>query len=347
MQLLSGKAHSFKPKKVSAANLGLTIHYKLSFSNDDVRAAKAVVEKIRQLALDLPFESVGDIVDINTKQYDKMVKEPENENRWMLIQAGQSVELPWNKRRSIRVSPKRLIAFEAYPGDGSEPANIGLCLYPAEEEMEYRPTDDQRFIQTIKEGCSTRWEFSWDKWRRYAKKNKLCLTPSAHNYLCNFPTKLNGWRWSSFCKTQYASNDEYGGVPNFLKCHISVITLLERAAKLPGLKVKIEDEGKYGPSTYSDDYKEAYAAGREPKYTAHKGRYSPKALAEEVVEWNEMLAATFGCLKDALGSDDVRCESPIADFPSFETLEFRGHKKQYLKPFLEAMKNLSSQGDKK
>ena len=31
-------------------------------------------------------------------------------------------------------------------------------------------------------------------------------------------TGLSGWRWSSFCKTQYASNPQCGGVPHFLRC---------------------------------------------------------------------------------------------------------------------------------
>ena len=59
--------------------------------------------------------------------------------------------------------------------------------------------------------------------------------------LCQFPaevidprhgklkTKLDGWRWSSFCKTQYASDPKCGGVTNFLRCHLTVIALLDRA----------------------------------------------------------------------------------------------------------------------
>ena len=44
--------------------------------------------------------------------------------------------------------------------------------------------------------------------------------------------RLGGWHWSSFCKTQYASDPRCGGVANFLRCHISIITLLDRIAKL-------------------------------------------------------------------------------------------------------------------
>ena len=89
------------------------------------------------------------------------------------------------------------------------------------------------------------------------------------------PTKLTGWNWGSFCKTQYASDPNCGGIPNFLRCHISVITLLDRMAKLPGLKVTVDDEGKYGPHLFSDDWEEATKAGRKPTYRRHKGKRNP------------------------------------------------------------------------
>ena len=76
------------------------------------------------------------------------------------------------------------------------------------------------------------------------------------------PTKLLDWHWGSFCKTQYASDPECGGIPNFLRCHITVITLLDRMGKIPGLSISIQDEGCYGRSYHSDDWREEDAAGR-------------------------------------------------------------------------------------
>jgi hypothetical protein len=133
-----------------------------------------------------------------------------------------------------------------------------------------------------------------------------------------------------------------GGIPNFLRCHISVITLLDRMAKLPGLKVTVGDEGKYGPSTYSDDWKEANEAGRKPTYRRHKGLYNPATLAQEVGEWNTMIAGITGALNDALANSGMGLEAPIKDFPDFERLEFRGRNVKYLEPFLKAMKALSA-----
>ena len=328
--------------------MGLTIHYSLKSKLDD---ARQTVHKMRQLALDLPFENVGEIVDLKGKQCNTEARRGELQNGnekneglfWLMIQAEKSVRCPWNKRISRRINPTRIIAFYTWPGHGSEAANFGLCQYPAEIEWEYTPEDDQRFQAATKDGIG--WpKFSWAKWDRHCKRHKI----DRHSWVSlketrKVPTKLEGWRWGSFCKTQYASDPDCGGIPNFLRCHISVITLLDRMAKLPGLKVSLDDEGKYGPSTYSDDWKEAYEAGRKPTYRRHKGRYNPVALAQEVGEWNEMIAGFSGALSDALAGSGIALEAPIKDFADFERLEFKGRNLKYLDPFLKAMKALTAQ----
>ena len=269
--------------------MGLTIHYSLGSTAPDVEIP-ALVESIRQLALDLPFEEVAEIICLEGEdcEYERY-RGVDEEKLWLLIQACQHVAL--NNRSSASVVPVKVIAFEILPGPGSEPLNIGICRYPA----------------TLRIGHRT------------------------------FKTKLTGWRWSSFCKTQYASNPDCGGIANFLRCHISAITLLERIGELPTLKVRIDDEGRYGPSRYSDDWREANAAGTKPTYRWHKGRYDPKALADEVGSWNEMVAGFFGALADrtkgAVGS-------PIASFPNFEHLEFKGSQDDRLNAFLDALRSV-------
>jgi hypothetical protein len=329
--------------------MGLTIHYTLKSTRQDAAQVGQTVYEMRQLALDLPFEEVGEIVELAGKQCDAEARRNELQNGdgkneslfWLLIQAGQSVQCPWNKDISRRVSPTRIIAFDAWPGQGSESANFGLCQYPAEIEWEYRPEDDQRFQEAPKEGLG--WHrFSWDKWLRHCKRRRtFTRSPAAFTEMRQAPTKLAGWYWRSFCKTQYASDPEYGGVPNFLRCHIGVVTLLDRMAKLGGLSVTVDDEGKYGPGAYSDDWKEAYEAGRKPVYRRHKGRYNPAALAQEVGEWNAMVAGFAGALSDALAGGGTHLEAPIKNFPAFEQLEFTGRNLKYLDPFLKAMKALS------
>jgi hypothetical protein len=50
-----------------------------------------------------------------------------------------------------------------------------------------------------------------------------------------------------------------------------------------------------------------------------------KALAQEVGEWNELIAAQAGQLKELFG-DDVK--APIAEYTDFAHLEARGQKKK-------------------
>jgi hypothetical protein len=45
-------------------------------------------------------------------------------------------------------------------------------------------------------------------------------------------TGLRGWSWSSFCKAVYAANPEVGGVVNFLRCHLAIISLLDFSESL-------------------------------------------------------------------------------------------------------------------
>lgn len=324
--------------------MGLTIHYSLSAKFTAPNDAVATVERIRELAMDLPFESVGELLDLSGAACDGVAHrekrrrgEPYNEElAWLLCRSVESVTCPWNKRLSRDVSPLRVIAFAAVPGPGSEWATIGLCQYPAGIDWPYDVREDWRF-QTKSERSGWH-EFDWLKWRRFCNREKLPLSASVlDTEPRRVPTKLAGWSWSAFCKTQYASNADCGGVANFLRCHISVITLLERAAKIPGLRVHIDDEGHYGPATYSDDYREAGAAGRKPTYVRHKGQYNPKALAAEVGDWNEMIAGFSGALSDALAGSGVALQAPIKGFPDFEHLEFKGKNKKLVDAFLTAM----------
>jgi len=112
-------------------------------------------------------------------------------------------------------------------------------------------------------------------------------------------TNLGNWSWSSFCKTQYASNPDVGGVENFIRSHLAVVKLLDAAAEIGVLK-EVSDEG---------DYFE---------------KRDIKALVAEVGDWNTMIAGWAGRLKDSFG-DGVASE--IAKYPNFEHLEAKAEKK--------------------
>jgi hypothetical protein len=106
-------------------------------------------------------------------------------------------------------------------------------------------------------------------------------------------TGLGDWSWSSFCKTQYASNPDCGGVENFLRCHLSIVKLLDHAKEL-GILNEVSDEGGFWE------------------------KRDIKAIAAEVGNWNQMIAGWAGRFKDAFG-DGVVAE--ITKFPDFEHLE--------------------------
>ncbi len=113
------------------------------------------------------------------------------------------------------------------------------------------------------------------------------------------PTRLSGWQWSSFCKTQYAS---IAGPKNFLKAHLSVTAMLDEANRIGVLK-SVKDEGDYW------EHRDA------------------KSLVESVCEWNELIAGQVGNLKDIL-PDTMEMESPIKNHPDFEKLEARGRRNE-------------------
>lgn len=309
--------------------MGLTIHYTLSCDHP-ARSPKPLqlVEAVRQLALDMPFQSVGTVYDLRGKQCDFEARRDELQNSpdgdgnlfWMLIQASKTVNCPWNKAVSIRVNPSRMVAFSIDPGEGCESMNVGLCLYPETIDWDYKAQDDRRF--QIEVPGQFRPDFNWRKFDRYRGKDGVPHT-SFEAVPRKVPTNLPGWRWGSFCKTEYAME---AGAANFLRCHVGIVNLLERAAKIPGLRVVLDDEGHYGPGTYSKDYEEAKAAGREPTYRRYKGTYDPNDLLRQVQESGENIVALFGVLSEVMGAG-VAVESPIKSRPDFEVLEFKGRRR--------------------
>jgi hypothetical protein len=111
-------------------------------------------------------------------------------------------------------------------------------------------------------------------------------------------TGLSGWSWQSFCKTQYASNPDDGGMANFVQCHTTVVRLLDRA-KAMGILEAVKDESHFWENR------------------------DVKALVETVGKWNAHIAGIVGQYKDQIGGDFA---APITEFPNFEHLEADGRK---------------------
>ncbi len=215
--------------------MGLTIHYSLQSASRSSKKARELVAHLRGRALDLPFERVGDIVELSGAECDLEARERDDPLGWLLIQAGEYISRSarGGGTKSYSVPPTHVIAVTATPGPGCEAANFGLCRYPATLEIE----EEERF-ETGKGFVRSR--------RRIR-------------------TGLSGWHWSSFCKTQYASNSDCGGVQNFLRCHLAVIKVLDHAKSL-GILDEVSDEGDFWENR------------------------DVRALAKGVGEWNQMSA---------------------------------------------------------
>ena len=243
--------------------MGLTIHYSLKARGSDAKARK-LIQALHQTAQDLPFKELGQVVDLSGDQCDFNKRDKADPLRWLLIQAQEDVELVSQGRvvggqtcRSYqRVQPTRVIGFKAWPGEGCEASNFGLCKFPAVVETSDGPVK----------------------------------------------TKLSGWRGGFFCKTQYASDPNCGGVPNFLQCHLTVIAMLDKAKEL-GCLADVSDEGDFWQ------------------------KRDIKALVQEIGSWNEMIAAFGGKLKDLLGDGPLGVQSVITQYQNFEQLEAAGQDK--------------------
>jgi len=74
--------------------MGLTIHYELTTTTGDEAHARKLVQQLRQAALDLPFQHVGEIVELRGDQCDYKQRADNDPYRWMLIQAGTFIALP-------------------------------------------------------------------------------------------------------------------------------------------------------------------------------------------------------------------------------------------------------------
>lgn len=113
-------------------------------------------------------------------------------------------------------------------------------------------------------------------------------------------TQLIGWTWSSFCKTQYASDRRWGGIENFLRCHVGLVKLLDLAAQSELIRVDVHDESKYFE------------------------RRDAKQLINTVGEWNQFIAAQVGMFQDQAEQAGMTFESAITGFADFEHLEAKG-----------------------
>jgi hypothetical protein len=226
--------------------MGLTLHYTFAAPAVPVTEIRHLVERLRKHALSLPFQSVSEITELKQDECQFRRDNKGDPHAWLKVQTirFQTEEEGDVIRSTTESNPVHIIAFTVQPGEGSEPANFGLCQYPRKQ----------------------------------------------------------GWSWSSFCKTQYASNPSAGDVANFLKCHLSLIAMLDKAREMEILG-EVHDEGKYWENR------------------------DVESLIKEVAKWNRIIAGFYGSMRDAIESADGdarRIVAEIAKFSNFERLEAEG-----------------------
>jgi hypothetical protein len=243
--------------------MGLTIHYQLATTGDQA-LARRLIQQLHRAALDLPFQHVGEIVEFQGDECDWKQRSDNDPHRWMLIQAGTHIALP--------VEP-----WEKRQG--------------VTRQLDVRPLHIIAFETEPGDGCEV-------------ANFGLCQFPSelSRPEYGKHKTKLIGWSWHSFCKTHYASDPRCGGLPNFLRCHMGVVALLDEAKRL-GCLASVSDEGDFWETR------------------------SLERLTKEIGEQSAMLAGFLGALKDAMGQAPGGAgtvEAPIAAYPNFEHLEAEG-----------------------
>ncbi len=213
--------------------MGLTVHFNFRAPpGTDAAAALGHVQALQRFCEDRPFAEVDQEIAHFEGEHDCdfEAEPPGHPHRWLKVMSRESLRrretlyhpddndlrcgYDVGSRCEIHydVKPVEIIAFSAWPGEGCESLELGLARYPATIEF-------------------------WDY--RYARRTRRRM----------LRTRLAGqWRWGAFCKTQYASAK---GLPHFLRCHLLVIAVLDRAREL-GILRHVSDEGGYWRSRRLD-----------------------------------------------------------------------------------------------
>lgn len=108
-----------------------------------------------------------------------------------------------------------------------------------------------------------------------------------------------GWCLYSFCTTQYASDPKYGGVENFVRCHLCVIKMLDFIRQTGLATVTIEDGSGYWE---------------------HR---SLETLVKEIGKWNVFMAGAISVFRSWTEGEGTFV-APITEYQNFEHLEAKG-----------------------
>lgn len=252
--------------------MGLTVHYTITMADQGAprRPIDAAVARWRQLAMDLPFDAVGDVRRRSARAIDA------DRDVGYDLGGHEYVRLPPDGGQHVRIHATYGTVFSVEVAPGCEVLDIGMC----------------------------------SGWAR------TCRTADGRSHKVTRPRVA----FHGFCKTQYAGDPRVGGTANFLRAHLAVIALLEAIGREPGVKVVIQDEGRYSTARYSDDHRQANAEGRAPTYVWHPATRDTSVLLRQLGDYDKLVAALVVSLdKVAPGS-----ESPMHGRPDLRALADAG-----------------------
>ena len=156
--------------------MSTTLNFSFANRNGSVTDIHQIIERLHDKALQLPFKTVGEIVDLSGDEV-TATHGPDDPIKTLLRKAQR------DGKRLVRV-----IGFVAKLGDGEGAAAIALAMY-SEGQTE--------------------------------------------------------WSWKSICQTWVSGTKTCGGIPNFLRCHLAVVALLDCASGL-GIEVEVSGAADFG-----------------------------------------------------------------------------------------------------
>ncbi len=243
--------------------MGLNIHYSLKLDYGGANLAREKIKTLHQFALNLPFAEVGELVEFQAEADELNLGEGVTQTK-----RDRSDPQYW-----IRANANRGILYDRYH-----------FTVPAQQAIYFRVSPG--------EGCET-------------AIFGLAIYPETvvqqvDDRLEQIDTDMQGWCWFGLCKTQYASNPNYGGIEHFLKCHFLIIQVLDEAQRL-GIVEKVTDDGTYWEQR------------------------DLHALTQALEDHNALVAAIVGQLGDVLNRvGQGQAHAPITSYPNFEYLEAKG-----------------------
>ena len=263
-----------------------------------VRTVRALLQQIRARALRLKFDVVTDLREIS----DPKLLQPTvddcvaNRGLWAVRAAIAHVVLPWSVRvirdsdgneervgHEVPVLPAYWLGFTARSAYGAELTDIYLATHPPTVEVLWEAADNIRYNKFENSGYGAHKVFQYHTWSKAGK-------PQPEMRI--IPTKLSGWFGRDYCLSQGALTSLCGSFPNFLRAHLSLLTLLEFANGLSSqLIVSIDDETEFGRNSTPQSRSRVWNAGH----------YNLARLAQQNLQagfsWEEALDKTARALQ--------------------------------------------------